>query len=510
MLALRFCALAGNWRARAAASLAAWALVVPALSSRAVGQELPSQSPDAPASLPAGQQIGPQVTALEITGNRITPRSKIVQKLKTRAGRTYDVEVVERDVRELNRTGLFVSVFPRTRQVEGGVIVTFEVVERPTLQYVKYFGNDRIRDKKLAETTKLKKGDPLSPFEIEEGRRKIEQFYRDRGFYQVQVTVVEGAKSTDQGAVYLIHEGEPQKVLWTSFEGNTIVSDARLKTQIQSKPGIFWIFKGQVDPKKLDEDVERITAYYRSLGYFRARVGREYKTGEEENWVNVKFYIYEGPRYQIRNISFNGNQIIGTPDLAKELQITGGKYFDQAKLNKDLAKMRDQYGSQGYVFADIKADPRFLEEPGQLDLVYNISEGDKYRIGKVNVVVEGEYPHTRRNVVLNHLSIRPGDIADIREIRKSQVRLQRSGLFEMDPTRGVAPKIAFTRPEDKEAENVARKTGERPKVRGQSPDEARGPVLDVYEVWRNGHCERIAVPREQNTTNPSWPTGRQP
>jgi outer membrane protein insertion porin family len=506
MLAPRFCARAGKtWGAPAATIV-----VMAVLTGRALAQELPlpSQSPDAPAGLPAAQQIGPQVTALEITGNRITPRSKIVQKLKTRAGRTYDADLVERDVRELNRTGLFVSVFPRTRQVEGGVIVTFEVVERPTLQYVKYFGNDRIRDKKLADTTKLKKGDPLSPYEVEEGRRKIEQFYRDRGFYQVQVTVLEGTKSTDQGAVYLIHEGEPQKVLWTSFEGNTIVSDARLKTQIQSKPGVFWIFKGQVDPKKLDEDVERITAYYRSLGYFRARVGREYRTGEEENWVNVKFYIYEGPRYQIRNISFNGNRIIGTPDLTKELQITGGQYFDQAKLNKDLAKMRDQYGSQGYVFADIKADPRFLEEPGQLDLNYNIAEGERYRIGKVNVIVEGEYPHTRRNVVLNHLSIRPGDIADIREIRKSQVRLQRSGLFEMDPTRGVAPKIAFSRPEDKEAENVARKTGERPKVRGQSPDGPRGSVLDVYEIWRNGVCERVAVPREQND-NPPWPPGTQ-
>jgi outer membrane protein insertion porin family len=507
MLAPRFCAWVDAWRR--CAVVAAAALCVFASVGRA--QELPSQAPGSPAALPSTENAGQQVIALEITGNKNTARSKIVQKLKTRAGRTFDAEVVERDVRELNRSGLFASVFPRTRQVEGGVIVTFEVVERPTLEYVKYFGNDRVRDKKLADTTKLKKGDPLSPYEVEEGRRKIEQFYRDKGFFQVQVTVLEGAKSTDRGAVYVIHEGEPQKVLWTSFVGNTIVSDARLKTQVQSKPGVFWLFKGQLDPKKLDEDVERITAYYRSLGYFRARVGREYKTGEEENWVNVTFYIYEGPRYQIRNISFNGNRIIDTPKLTSELAITAGKYFDQAKLNKDLAKMRDQYGSQGYVFADIKADPRFLEEPGQLDLVYNISEGDKYRIGKVNVIVEGEYPHTRRNVVLNHLSVRPGDIADTREIRKSQIRLQRSGLFEIDPTRGVSPKIAFSRPEDKDAENVARKTGERPKIRGQSPDGSGDQVLDVYEVWRNGLCERVAVPRAEGTTSPqSPPGGRQP
>ena len=56
------------------------------------------------------------------------------------------------------------------------------------------------------------------------------------------------------GAVYLINEGNVQKFSTVKFEGNShsIAPDGRVKTLIQSKPPMFWLFKGQVDPKKID------------------------------------------------------------------------------------------------------------------------------------------------------------------------------------------------------------------------------------------------------------------
>ena len=91
----------------------------------------------------------------------------------------------------------------------------------------------------------------------------------------------------------VIDEGDRQRIYSTRFVGNTIVSDSRLKTQIKSKPGILWVFKGQVDRQEVDEDVDRLTAYYRSLGYFRARVGRELEYSESGKWLTLTFVIDE-------------------------------------------------------------------------------------------------------------------------------------------------------------------------------------------------------------------------
>ena len=123
--------------------------------------------------------------------------------------------------------------------------------------------------------------------------------------------------------------------------------------------------------------------------------------------------------------------------------------------------------------ANIKAEPRFLEEPGELDLVYEIDEGDQYRVGRVFVNIEGDHAHTRRTVVLNRMSLRPGDIVDIREIRNSERRLKASQLFLNDPVRGITPRIVVKPSELGNAASFADQRGPRKhgrSFRGQSPE----------------------------------------
>ena len=57
--------------------------------------------------------------------------------------------------------------------------------------------------------------------------------------------------------------------------------------------------------------------------------------------------------------------------------------------------------------------------------------------------------------MLNRLSLKPGDIVDVRELRASERRLKASGLFLVDPTRGAMPKIVFTPPDQEKDDEVA-------------------------------------------------------
>ena len=157
--------------------------------------------------------------------------------------------------------------------------------------------------------------------------------------------------------------------------------------------------------------------------------------------------INEGKRYRIRNVSIQGNEAFTTESLSQHIQLAKGDFFHAKKMNADLSALRDAYGSQGYIHADIKAEPHFLEEPGVMDLTYDIAEGDQYRVGNIVVNIEGENPHTRRDVIMNRISLAPGEVIDIREIRASERRLRSSQLFTVDPTRGAVPTIAVKPPE---------------------------------------------------------------
>ncbi len=441
------------------------------------GPPLPGLEPrPTPSGGAAAEESAPQVVEVRIVGPHQTPDEEILRQIHTRPGRTYDPEEIEGDVRRLSRTRKFVEVVPRYRDVAGGRIVIFEVLERPVLRYVKFVGNEPTLTstwksaKNLRKESGIESGEAMDPFAVEEGRRRIEELYHEKGYAQARVTIAEGTESSDRGAVYVINEGPRKRVLWTRFVGNTFASDAKLRTKIQSKPGIFWIFNGQVDRKKLDEDVVRLTDYYKGLGFFRARVSA-LPPNPAKNWQLMTFVIDEGPRYVVENVTFQGNVKIGDGQLSEELKLTPGKYFSQAEMRSDRAAVVEEYGAIGHIFADVEPEVKFYPEPGKLDLVYRIQEGEPYRVGRIDVNILGENPHTRISTVLNRLSLAPGDLVDVRELRASERRLKASGLFEYDPMRGVTPQIVVKPPELDDLETgIARQPESPPRHRGQSPD----------------------------------------
>ncbi len=390
-----------------------------------------------PKFAPSGPRIN--VAEVRLKGQFSMSESRIRSKLQTRAGRQFDPAAVQADVRQLLSSGLCYDVRTYREDSPQGVIITYELFEQPLVQYVQFEGN-KVRDNTLLKKSELAVGQPLSRYRVDEARRKLVEYYQGRGNAHVEVVIREGSKEGDKGIVFTINEGPRQRVRWTSFEGNTIASDSRLRTQIDSKPGILWFFKGQVDTDVIEEDVEKLTSYYRSLGFFRAKITKELNFNASEEWLDLTFHIDEGPRYVVRTISVEGNEVFGQDSLLTATAMRPGEYFDLTKMNEDVRILKDAYGANGYIKADVRATPQFDEEPGQLDLVYRVHEGKQHRVGNIIVKLDGEYPHTRQSVVLNRIELREGDIIDSRKLRNSERRIKASQLFENGPLGG--PEIA--------------------------------------------------------------------
>ena len=413
------------------------------------------------------------VAEIRIVGNRTIPREQVLNQLQTRVGRPFDPALVQRDVRKLMQRGWFVDVQPTYDQTDAGRIVTFTVTERRVIRYVDYLGNEGIRDKKLNKETGLKLGGPLDPYAVDEARRKIVELYHRNGYNHVQVTVLEGDEPTHNGAVFVINEGTAQKIWKVEMVGNKFLSARRLKTIVESKPPMMMVFKGFVDREQIEADVDRLTAYYRSFGFFQAKVGRQLVFNDKNTWLTLRFVIHEGPRYDVESVAFIGNKIFASDSLGTGIEMPSGKPFEQAKMNADVEWLKELYGSQGYVFADIRAEPIFLEEPGKLRLMYHIEEGRRWRIGNIYVHIKGENPHTKIRTALNRLSFTPGQIVDIREIRASERRLQASGLYMTNPALGEMPKITYQIQDLNDIELASEEGG--PGFRGQSPDAVGSP-----------------------------------
>ena len=330
------------------------------------------------------------VLGVSVIGNKTVKESEIRRHIKTRKDRAYDPQLVQEDLRRLFATRKFHNVRVQKKVERKGVYVTFEVLERPMIGEVLFIGNQYYSDKKLLKESGLEQGDALNIYSVQEARRKIEEFYRSKGFAKTRVTIEEGDSRRISRVVLRIDEGRMERIWSVEFVGNdpSLATDARLKTLIKSKPGFLkYLFRGKVDYSLIEEDQQRLVSYYRGLGYFQATVSREVEYDESNQWVSLTFVIDEGPRYKIRNVSIVGNKKYDSQELIEYLELKQGDFFNLDTMQRDENALRDLYGGQGHIFADIKASPRFLEEPGEL--------GSGLPDGRRRDVSRGEDQHSR-------------------------------------------------------------------------------------------------------------------
>lgn len=386
------------------------------------------------------------VQEVRIEGNRRIPTPEILRHLKTRAGRYFDPDLLQQDVHAIWRMQTIRRVHgPFLDKTDEGIVITFQVEEHPVINELKFVGNRTMTDSYLRRETGLEIGKPLNDFELKMARDKIQELYRSKGHTYTTVEMLDSEDPTH--VVFAIYEDERRTIDSISFEGNQIATDARLSVIVKSKTRKLWLFGGKLDRGQLDRDVELLRAYYYSLGYFNAKVGREIITQPGSSSVGLKFVINEGPRYRIRNIRFQGNDKYTQDELMAVLKLKPDNgeehpYFNSDSMSEDVEVLRDTYGSVGHIFADVQAQPHFLETPGEIDLVYQIDEGKAYRVGRINIHIDGD-GITRRNVILNRVTQQTGDLIDIRKIRQSERLLRASQLFSDPQNPGAQPRITF-------------------------------------------------------------------
>ena len=432
----------------------------------AIGEDLQEHSGGKLVDITGRQGIDTEVEDLIvdsviIEGNGKIPQHTIRNTIKTMAGYPFRLQTVQEDARTLNQMGCFFSVTPRYQRKNNNlVVVRFELVERPIFHSVQFVGNRKIWKRTLAEQVGIKKGDPVDVAMVMHGREKLKEYYRSEGFERASITVASGDRIDDRNVVYIINEGGKQRVLDTEIVGSRFLTPARLKTYVDSKPGILYYIGGEFSREKIDADVEKIIEFYLRYGFLDVQVDRVFEEtngyfglSEPGSWIKVKFIVSEGPRYKINRIKFVGNKRFSDEELSKKFKLKPGDHYQQTLLLLDEASIGSLYGNEGLLLTRVKGYPLLLDDkPGEIDLTYSIRESAPVIASQINIDFAGNEAHTRTSTLLKYLAlsnIKPGRLVTANMIRNAEKTISRNQFLNTNPSEGPVPRIVIE-PEDEE------------------------------------------------------------
>lgn len=384
------------------------------------------------------------VKGVRVIGNQVVGTHQILQELETRADRFYDYETVLGDVRRLNDMGSFEQVKMKIDEKPDGVYVTYYVKELPLISHVVYHGNRAMTDRELRGRAGLSPKDPLNEFSIESARRRLIDYYREEGFNQVAVTAHLGIKDDPGAVVFRINEGPKERIEDIIIRGNTILSEARLKKVISSRGpmgGVLNYIGNKADLTKIDQDVNVLASYYHNLGFLTATVGRTLKYDDSGKWLTVTYVIDEGIRFRVNDVKIVGNEYIKEESIRSRLELKSGDMFDGTILRNDVGEIVYGYGELGFIYAEVEPQTVMRDESGVVDLVYQITEGDRWKVGEIRVNIDGEPHLMRETTMLNLVDLREGDWIDRRTLELNRRRLERSQLLETNPQVADPPDI---------------------------------------------------------------------
>src|SRR5690606_5282773 len=132
-----------------------------------------------------------------------------------------------------------------------------------------------------------------------------------------------------------------------------------------------------------------------------------------------------GEKYSVNNVALGRMTVFKPEEIYPSLTLTGGNAYNSTKMRQDITTIRSFYGSRGYADAQVNPDIRDAG-PNQVNIVYRITEGSRYKVGRVNI--EGN-TKTQDKVIRREVPLQPGDWFNSVELETTRARLTNLQYF---------------------------------------------------------------------------------
>lgn len=372
------------------------------------------------------------ISVVKVAGNYRIDTESILSVVRARAGSELSTEVVQSDIKAIYRLGFFDSVEADKNIVDGRLVLTYLIHERPAIKEIRFSGNDEFSNDTLKEKLNLDARKFLDKRKIQASMDELKKYYQEEGYYGTKIKYV--TKDVKAGEVILtfeIEEGEKKVIRKLTFLGNRALDEDDLDEGLGTST-YSWLWSwatgsGVVKKEVLEQDTRVLQHTYLTKGYADIKVS-EPEIKEIDNGLEVVFTVDEGEKYNFGKIEATGTLLEGgQKDTLKDIKSLNGETFNVDLLREDVFTVTDKFTDIGYAFANVDPLTKIDRDKKIVDVNYTIDKGDIIKINRINVVGNDK---TQDNVIRRNLRIGEQETYSSSKIKRSQELLRRLGFFD--------------------------------------------------------------------------------
>ena len=279
---------------------------------------------------------------------------KIKEFLLVREKSSYVSNNIKHDINQIKsfyraRGYYFVKIDAEIEKLEKNrvnIFYSIDAGEKAKISKIYFLGDKKFRDKRLrdiiiSEEAKfwkfLSQNVYLNQERIELEKRLLENYYRNKGYYEVDLTSSNVEYSEGEGFVltYSINAGKRykfKKIFADVSEALDSSAFFSLEPEFNKLVGQYY---SQIKLYSLLEKIDKLSEQ-KELQF----VNHSLLETLDDDGIEVKINIFEGKKFIIEKINIAGNTITNDSVIRGELLVDEGDPFSELLVNKSLNKIR--------------------------------------------------------------------------------------------------------------------------------------------------------------------------
>ena len=335
----------------------------------------------------AAQAEGRRVESVEIDGEVVDDKQKLLRFLGLKPGVQFDAQLQQRIGDDLDKQLGYHLVRVLIDEGKQGIKLRLQVVPARVVRIIRVHGNwplfddEVIRHLTVRSGTRLVADEVLAQFLLDEGKRVHDFLTRD-GYFNNKVTVIprKGPREEWVDIDVDIELNGWYKLAAVQVDGNTAVTSQEVFDSFE-----HCCFRwGRFSLTQMREDSRAAEKALRERGYPSARVIPEFDFGsdadQKSHRVVLPIKVVEKRRV---DVSFVGNRTLGDKEMREQLTIFSAGAYDDIELAESAKAIQRDYQKHGFFEARVTFSRRKKSATVE-EITFLVVEGPELKVRGVD------------------------------------------------------------------------------------------------------------------------------